>query len=112
MASSVTTQTDEDIQHQVRRELNWDAEVPSNDVGVIVQHAVQLSRQGHDVDLVLTRPAARPDWSHHGLAGARVVGLADARAYDVALSTWWETAGHLFALDAGRCACFPRQPLW
>jgi O-antigen biosynthesis protein len=78
----------------------------SGGVGAIVAHAVQLSRQGFDVDLVLTRPAARPDWSHHGLAGARVVGLSEARAYDVAVATWWETASHLFELDAARHACF------
>jgi glycosyltransferase involved in cell wall biosynthesis len=78
----------------------------SGGVGVIVQHAVQLSRLGFDVDLVLTRPAARPEWSHHGLAGARVVSLSEARAYDVALATWWETAGHLFELEAARHVCF------
>jgi Glycosyl transferases group 1 len=78
----------------------------SGGVGVIIQHAAQLSRQGFDVDVVLTRAATRPDWSHHGLAGARVVGLSEAGAYDVALSTWWETASHLFELDAGRHACF------
>jgi glycosyltransferase involved in cell wall biosynthesis len=78
----------------------------SGGVGVIIQHAAQLSRQGFEVDIVLTRQAARPDWSHQGLAGARVVELSDARAYDVALATWWETAGHLFELDAGRHACF------
>jgi glycosyltransferase involved in cell wall biosynthesis len=80
----------------------------SGGVGVIVAHAVQLARHGFEVDLVLTRSSARPDWSHHGLASVQVLGLEQARArrYDVALATWWETAQHLFELDAARHACF------
>jgi glycosyltransferase involved in cell wall biosynthesis len=80
----------------------------SGGVGVIVAHAVQLLRSGFDVDLVLTRAADRPDWSHHGLASAQVIDLdtARTRSYDVALATWWETAQHLFDLDAARHACF------
>jgi glycosyltransferase involved in cell wall biosynthesis len=80
----------------------------SGGVGVIVAHAVQLSRQGFEVDLVLSRASARPGWSHHGLADVRVVPLDEAhrRRYDVALATWWETAAHLLELDAARHACF------
>ena len=80
----------------------------SGGVGVIVQHAAQLGRHGFEVDLVLTRRVAQPDWAHHGLAGVRVLALAEARErrYDVALATWWETAGHLFELTAARHACF------
>jgi glycosyltransferase involved in cell wall biosynthesis len=80
----------------------------SGGVGVIVAHAVQLARGGFDVDLVLTRAAERPDWSHHGLASVQVIGLEQARtrAYDVALATWWETTQHLFDLDAARHAWF------
>jgi O-antigen biosynthesis protein len=80
----------------------------SGGVGVIVAHAVGLSRHGFDVDLVLTRRWARPDWSHHGLTSVQVIGLDQARTrrYDVALATWWETAQHLFDLDAARHACF------
>ncbi len=79
----------------------------SGGVGAIVQHAAQLTRLGFEVDLVLTRPATQPEWAHHGLAGARVLDLAAARGrrYDVALATWWETAGHLFELPAARHAC-------
>ena len=75
---------------------------------MIVAHALQLAHNGFDVDLVLTRSADRPDWSHRGLATVNVVELprARARSYDVALATWWETSQHLFDLDAGRHACF------
>jgi glycosyltransferase involved in cell wall biosynthesis len=75
---------------------------------VIVHHAVQLSRHGIDVDLVLTRAAERPDWTHHGLDRVRVLELAEARdvAYDVALATWWETTSHLFDLRASRHVWF------
>jgi osmotically-inducible protein OsmY len=40
MASTVTTQTDEDIQREVLRELNWDAEVTPNEIGVAVSNGV------------------------------------------------------------------------
>ena len=80
----------------------------SGGVGVIVEHAVQLARHGFDVDLVLTRPTADPDWSHRGLDAVQVLTLeqAHSRRYDVALATWWETTEHLFELDAARHACF------
>jgi glycosyltransferase involved in cell wall biosynthesis len=80
----------------------------SGGVGVIVAHAVQLTRHGFDVDLVLTRASQRPDWSHHGLASVNVLSLDEARerSYDVALATWWETAEHLLELRAERHACF------
>jgi glycosyltransferase involved in cell wall biosynthesis len=80
----------------------------SGGVGVIVHHAVQLSRHGFEVDLVLTRDSKLPDWSHHGLASVRVLRLEEARTrrYDVALATWWETAQHVFELDAARHAWF------
>ncbi|HEX6026014.1 MAG TPA: glycosyltransferase family 4 protein [Solirubrobacter sp.] len=80
----------------------------SGGVGVIVHHAVQLSRQDFDVDLVLTRDANQPEWEHHGLEGTRIVHLAEARErrYDVAVATWWETIGHVFELPAARHVCF------
>lgn len=40
MASTVTTQTDEDIQREVLRELKWDAEVAPNEIGVAVSNGV------------------------------------------------------------------------
>jgi glycosyltransferase involved in cell wall biosynthesis len=80
----------------------------SGGVGVIVAHAVQLTRNGFEVDLVLTRASQRPDWAHHGLASVSVLSLDEARGrdYDVALATWWETAEHLLELRAHRHACF------
>src|SRR3954454_21046129 len=81
----------------------------SGGVGVIVEHAAQLaSRHGFDVSLVLTRPQAEPDWAFRGLEHLHVVPLEQAAGmrFDVALSTWWETAEHLFELDAGRHASF------
>ena len=49
------------------------------------------------------RPAARPDWSHHGLAGARA--LVDAGRARAATTSRWRPGGrppgHLFELDAG-----------
>ena len=40
MASTVTTHTDEDIQREVLRELKWDAEVASDEIGADVQNGV------------------------------------------------------------------------
>ena len=40
MASTATTQTDEDIQREVLRELKWDAEVAPNEIGVAVRNGV------------------------------------------------------------------------
>ncbi|MEU7905724.1 BON domain-containing protein [Actinoplanes sp. NPDC049118] len=40
MAGTVTTQTDEDIQREVLRELMWDAEVAPNEIGVAVRSGV------------------------------------------------------------------------
>jgi osmotically-inducible protein OsmY len=40
MAGTATTQTDEDIQHEVMRELEWDAEVAPNEIGVAVRSGV------------------------------------------------------------------------
>jgi glycosyltransferase involved in cell wall biosynthesis len=81
----------------------------SGGVGVVVEHASQLARRhGFDVSIVLTRDQAEPDWAFRGLEHLHVVPLADAigRTYDVAVSTWWETADYLFDLDAHRYASF------
>jgi osmotically-inducible protein OsmY len=40
MASTITTQTDEDIQREVLRELKWDAEAAPNEIGVAVKNGV------------------------------------------------------------------------
>ena len=81
----------------------------SGGVGVAVRHARELaSRHGHDVTLVLAREQEREPWQFDGLAHLHVEGLAEARAqrFDVAISTWWETAFPLFELPAERYACF------
>src|SRR3954468_2627041 len=81
----------------------------SGGVGVVVEHAAQLAgRHGFDVSLVLTRRQAEADWAFRGLQHLHVVPLEDAAGmpFDVALSTWWETAEHLFDLDARRHASF------
>lgn len=81
----------------------------SGGVGVVVEHAAQLARRhGIDVTLVLTGARSEPDWAFRGLEHLHVVALEDAAAlrFDVAVSTWWETADFLFDLDAGRYASF------
>ncbi len=81
----------------------------SGGVGVIVSHARELAlRHDHDVTLVLTQEQAQEPWQFEGLAHLRVEGLAQARAerFDVAVSTWWETAFSLFELQADRYASF------
>jgi osmotically-inducible protein OsmY len=40
MSSTVTTQSDEDIQREVLRELKWDAEVAPNEIGVAVRNGI------------------------------------------------------------------------
>ena len=78
----------------------------SGGVGVIVEHALQLTRHGIEVDLVLTRASARPDWAHRRELEAITFDQARGRRYDVAVATWWETAHHVFELDAARHAWF------
>jgi glycosyltransferase involved in cell wall biosynthesis len=81
----------------------------SGGVGVVVEHADQLTRRhGFDVVLVLAREQEVPDWRHRGLTDVPVVGLPAARdqRYDVAVATWWETTYALFELNADRYAYF------
>lgn len=81
----------------------------SGGVGVAVRHARELAgRHGHDVTLVLAREQEQEPWQFDGLAHLRVEGLAEARAqrFDVAMSTWWETAFPLFELQAERYVSF------
>ena len=82
----------------------------SGGVGVVVEHARQLSRiEGWDVTLVLVREQEGPSW--HGYehlphlhVRTREEALSDH--YDVAVATWWETTFTLFELSAERCAYF------
>ena len=81
----------------------------SGGVGVVVAHARQLhERHGFDVTLVLAREQEDPHWRHEPLEGLPVASLEEARhdRYDVAVSTWWETAFSLFELRAERYASF------
>jgi glycosyltransferase involved in cell wall biosynthesis len=81
----------------------------SGGVSVVVAHARQLhDRHGFDVSLVLAREQEDPHWQHEPLQGLPVLSLDEARdeRYDVAISTWWETAFSLFELRAERYASF------
>lgn len=81
----------------------------SGGVGVAVCHARELAvRHGHDVTLVLAREQEQEPWAFDGLTHLHVEGLAEAQAqrFDVALSTWWETAFQLFELQAERYVAF------
>jgi O-antigen biosynthesis protein len=81
----------------------------SGGVGVVVEHAGQLTRRhGFDVVLVLAREQDVPDWRHRALTDVPVLGLPAARAerFDVAVATWWETTYALFELQAERYAYF------
>jgi O-antigen biosynthesis protein len=78
-------------------------------VGVVVEHARQLTRRhGFAVELVLARDQAEPDWRFRGLEDVPVHGMDVARAsrYDVAVATWWETVGPALELPAHRHAYF------
>jgi O-antigen biosynthesis protein len=81
----------------------------SGGVGVVVAHARQLhDRHGFDVTLVLAREQEDPHWHHEPLEGLPVLSLDEARRtrFDIAISTWWETAFALFELKAERYASF------
>src|SRR4051794_18314927 len=81
----------------------------SGGVGVVVAHARQLhDHHGFDVTLILAREQEDPHWRHEPLQGLPVISLDEARGehYDVAVSTWWETAFTLFELRADRHASF------
>jgi glycosyltransferase involved in cell wall biosynthesis len=81
----------------------------SGGVGVVVEHARQLSdRHGFDVTLVLAREQEEPPWRYRGLTDIPVETLPAARHehFDIAVATWWETAFSLFELSADRYAYF------
>jgi glycosyltransferase involved in cell wall biosynthesis len=80
----------------------------SGGVGVVVEHARQLTRHGIDTTLVLAREREDPDWRFRGLGEVPVRSLAQAREerYDIAIATWWETTAALYELNAERRAYF------
>jgi glycosyltransferase involved in cell wall biosynthesis len=80
----------------------------SGGVGVVVEHARQLTRHDIATTLVLAREQEDPDWRFRGLGEVEVLSLADARdrRFDVALATWWETTAALFDLDAAHHGAF------
>jgi glycosyltransferase involved in cell wall biosynthesis len=81
----------------------------SGGVGVVVEHANRLAADhGFDVTLVLTGRETDSAWAFDGLEHLHVVPLEAAldQQYDVAVSTWWETARALFDLTAVRYATF------
>jgi hypothetical protein len=85
----------------------------SGGIGVVIAHARQLhDRHGFDVTLVLAREQEDPHWSHEPLEGLPVVSLDEARGrhYDIAISTWWETAFSLFELRAERLRLVRPEP--
>jgi len=82
----------------------------SGGVGVIVQHARQLSMiDGWDVTLVLVREQEGPSWhgyEHLPHLHVRSREQALEEHYDIAVATWWETTFTLFELAAERYAYF------
>lgn len=81
----------------------------SGGMGVVVAHARELRlRHGMDVSFVFARDQEEPHWRYDALAEVPVLSLHDARehAFDVAISTWWETTYALFRLRAERYVSF------
>jgi glycosyltransferase involved in cell wall biosynthesis len=82
----------------------------SGGIGVVVQHARQLSLLGGwDVTLVLAREEEDASWhGYEQLAHLHVRSREEALSerYDVAVATWWETTFTLFELAAERYAYF------
>lgn len=81
----------------------------SGGMGVVVAHARELRLcHGMDVSFVFARDQEEPDWRYDALADVPVLSLADARehAFDIAISTWWETTYALFQLRAERYVSF------
>lgn len=82
----------------------------SGGVGVVVQHARQLSTiAGWEVTLVLVREQEGASWhgyEHLPHLHVRTREQALGERYDVAVATWWETTFTLFELAAERYAYF------
>src|SRR5437016_4470908 len=82
----------------------------SGGVGVVVQHARQLSQlDGWELTLVLVRPQEDQSWhGYEHVEHLRVCTREQALAerFDVAVGTWWETTFTLFELSAERYVYF------
>jgi O-antigen biosynthesis protein len=80
----------------------------SGGVGVVIHHARELTRHGHDVSLALVREQELPNWGYDALAGLHVISLPEAQHehFDIAVATWWETTYSLFTVPAARYAYF------
>ncbi len=81
----------------------------SGGVGVIITHARNLAAEhGFDVSLVTTDAQDDPNWEYEHLPHIHVMTLNEAlgEEFDIAISTWWETAYSLFLLRAKRYASF------
>ena len=82
----------------------------SGGIGVIVQHARQLTdHHGFAAHLVLARAWEEEEsWRYDSLVGLPVLSLEAARAqhWDVVVATWWETTHAAFTLPADRHAYF------
>jgi O-antigen biosynthesis protein len=82
----------------------------SGGVGVVLQHARQLSMsEGWDVTLVLVREQEDPNWhGYEHLPHLHVLPREAALSehYDIAVATWWETTFTLFELTAERYVYF------
>lgn len=73
-------------------------------MGVVTAHAGRLHEFGDfEVDLLVSSPCDTEIISGVPVCDVR---RASGRRYDVVLGTWWETARHLFRLDAGRRVLF------
>ncbi len=81
----------------------------SGGMTVILEHARHLNaREDFTVSLVLVRELEEAAWRFEGLSGLDVIGFDEARGrrWDIAISTWWETAYRLFELNAARHVSF------
>ena len=82
----------------------------SGGVGVVVEHALRLSRlDGWEVTLVMVREQEADVWhGYEQIESLHVRDAADAREehYDIAIATWWETTFTLFEIPAARYAYF------
>lgn len=71
---------------------------------VILQHAIYLKRQGHDISIMATFPFSSNDLSwHDAFKEIECVDFYqnyDKHNYDVAIATWWRTASEIHMIQA------------